>query len=945
MIGSDLIAKAPPAAHQRRIRLTPQGHLLFAKSPSLVPIEAEVADRIEAAFTSGGGHGLLALALDETSTNLPADLAFWRDFAARFMTTVCARPAPADPDSRPIAYVQHAPPEEPEFTAVIGGAPPMQGGEYLSGGVLTDLWQSMDAALAAELATSGRSLSEFLRGRNAAWNLVGRVHFNLAENRKDEDAPFAFMATYTTRLSVNAQAQHLPLGQALKEYSGAGNKERLLSLLVPVQQATGQCLWLKALVDTGEIYHPLRWTPAEAQLFLKDAPLLERAGIVVRMPATWRMGRPARPQVKATVGTKSPSLMSLSAMLDFDFSVSLDGETLTAKELKLLLAETDGLALVRGRWVEVDQKRLSRTLEQFEEIERRASEDGLTFIDAMRLVAGADIAGDAGAAATDAGWSQTSAGPWLAETLAALRRPGDETTADPGTQLKATLRPYQKDGVTWLHLLARLGLGACLADDMGLGKTIQVIALLLVLKQEMAAAAGGPVRQKAKGASLPALGKPSLLVVPASLIGNWSAEIVRFAPDLTTLIVHPSALVANDMKSLSMERLDTADLVITTYGTLLRVPTLHEMLWRLVILDEAQAIKNAGAQQTKAVKKLKADARIAMTGTPIENSLGDLWSLFDFLNPGLLGKPKEFTAFTKRLADKSQSGVSPAVGSSGSGYEPLRNLVRPYILRRMKTDKSIIADLPDKTEVKTFCALSKRQAALYQETVADLAERLKGADGIQRKGLVLATLMRLKQICNHPSQWLGDGAWTEADSGKMLRLRDVVAEIAERQEKVLVFTQFKEIAAPLTAMLGREFGRDGVVLTGETAVAKRKDLVRRFQEDEQTPFFVLSVKAGGAGLNLTAASHVIHFDRWWNPAVENQATDRAYRIGQKRNVLVHKFVCRGTVEDRIDQMIDEKSKLAGDFLSGGAETLLTEMKDDDLLRLVSLDLATALKDD
>ena len=834
----------------------------------------------------------------------------------------------------------------------------MHGREYMSVGVLSDCWRSIGEALATELKVSGQSLSDFLKGRNAAWNLVGRVHFNLAENRKDEDAPFAFMATYTTRLSAQAKAQHVPLGRALQEYSGAGNKDRLLSLLIPVQKAAEQSPWLKELVESGEIYHPLRWTPAEAHMFLKDTLALERAGIVVRMPATWRMGRPVRPQVRATVGTRSPSLMGLDAMLDFDFGVSLDGETLTAAEVKRLLAETEGLALVRGKWVEIDSVKLARTLEQFEAIEQRAGEVGLSFIDAMRLVASAEIGGDAAGQTAAADWSLTTAGPWLAETLAALRQ-GAGAAADPGPALKATLRPYQKDWVAWLHMLAQLRLGACLADDMGLGKTIQVIALLLVLKRE-AEAQARPVGRKAKGSSLvpgsaPALApasppaKPSLLVVPASLIGNWASEIARFAPDLVPLTVHPSALSGDDLKLLGEDRLSAADLVITTYGTLLRVPPLQAMSWRLAILDEAQAIKNAGAMQTKAVKLLKAEARIAMTGTPIENSLGDLWSLFDFLNPGLLGTAKEFTSFSKRLADRSQSSAAlPAgapAGAPRSSYEPLRKLVQPYILRRMKTDKSIIADLPDKTEVKTFCPLSKRQAALYQQTVKDLAERLKEADGIQRKGLVLATLMRLKQICNHPSQWLGDGAWTEADSGKLQRLRDVTAEIAERQEKVLVFTQFKEMAAPLSAMLGRVFGREGVVLTGDTAVAKRKDLVRRFQDDELTPFFVLSVKAGGAGLNLTAASHVVHFDRWWNPAVENQATDRAFRIGQKRNVLVHKFVCRGTVEDRIDRMIDEKSKLAGDFLSGGAETLLTEMADDDLLALVTLDLASALKED
>ncbi len=389
----------------------------------------------------------------------------------------------------------------------------------------------------------------------------------------------------------------------------------------------------------------------------------------------------------------------------------------------------------------------------------------------------------------------------------------------------------------------------------------------------------------------------------------------------------------DELHALDLERLADIDLVITSYGTLLRTPGLIGTPWHLAILDEAQNIKNAAAKQTKAVKQLKAENRIALTGTPIENRLGDLWSIFDFLNPGLLGSAREFTTFAKQLAD-----------APNNSYGPLRELVRPYILRRLKTDRSIIADLPDKTEVKTYCPLSRRQAALYQELVENLANQLEQTDGMQRRGLVLASLMRLKQICNHPSQWLGDGLWGEADSGKFARLREIAEVISDKQEKALLFSQFKETAAPLSTFLSQVFGRSGLVLTGETEVKRRKDLVRQFQEDEHVPFFVLSVKAGGAGLNLTAASHVIHFDRWWNPAVENQATDRAFRIGQTRNVLVHKFVCRGTVEDRIDHMIEQKKQLAGDFLGAGAEMLLTEMKDEELLKLVALDLKTALKE-
>jgi non-specific serine/threonine protein kinase len=898
--------------------LSPHGVLKLRPQDDAATITSEVADRIGSAFSRGSGHGLLWLGANEVGTALPPPLSYWREFGTRYVTGLCMLPGMAEGGAKPAV----PPPSTTELEQMAAAAPPMIGAEYLNVAVLADLWTATDTAFDVELGQAGLNVQEFLKRRNPAWNLVGRVNFNLAENRKDEDAPFAFLATYTTRLSAQAKAQHLPLGKALQEYSGAKNRDRLLSLLVPVQRAAERCSWLKAMVDAGEIYHPLRWTPAEAVRFLKDVPALESSGVIVRMPATWRMNRPAHPQVKATVGGKAPSQLGMDALLDFRMEVTLDGETLTKAEIKSLLKQSEGLAFIRGQWVEVDHDRLNHTLEQFEAIEQRAATEGLSFGEAMRLLAGAGLTGDGAAGPASIDWGQTVAGPWLSETLAALRLPDRAARFDPGQDLQATLRPYQQAGVQWLHLLSQLRLGACLADDMGLGKTIQVLSLLLILKRE-----DGLKRKSRHG------GQPSLLVAPASLLANWAAEIEKFAPSLTAMIAHPSAMPADELKSKAPDTLMNTDLVITSYGSLARVPWINQTAWRLVIIDEAQAIKNPGAKQTKAVKALKADGRIALTGTPIENRLGDLWSIFDFINPGLLGSSKQFSDFSKRLADRPQN-----------SYAPLRVLVRPYILRRLKTDKSIIADLPDKTEVKTYCPLTRKQAALYQEAVEDLTKQLEQVDGMKRRGLVLAFLMRFKQICNHPSQWLGDGEWDEANSGKLGRLRDIGEVIADKQEKVLVFTQFRETTAPLAAHLGSVFGRPGLGLHGETEVRKRKDLVRQFQEDDNVPFFVLSVKAGGAGLNLTAASHVIHFDRWWNPAVENQATDRAFRIGQTRNVLVHKFVCRGTVEDRIDQMIEQKKQLAGDFLEGGAEMNLTEMKDSELLRLVSLDLGTAMQE-
>jgi SNF2 family DNA or RNA helicase len=656
------------------------------------------------------------------------------------------------------------------------------------------------------------------------------------------------------------------------------------------------------------LYHPLRWTPGEASRLLAGVPDLERAGVVVRMPPTWRANRPPRPQVTGTVGARKPSALGLDGVLDFRMSVTLDGEKLSKQEIAALLSGTDSLVLLRGQWVEVDRERLERSMRQFREAEQLAEREGLSFAAAMRMLAGAAVVdGASDVAAAD--WAQVTAGPWLADTLRRLRSP-DGAHDDSEHLLHGTLRPYQRVGVQWLRLLSGLRLGACLADDMGLGKTVQVLALLLAERRG-----------------------PSLLVAPASLLANWAAEVEKFAPDLRIAIVHPSAMSAAEIAEFSAERAAALDLAITSYGSLLRIKALSEIEWRYAVLDEAQAIKNPNAKQTRAAKALKASARIALTGTPVENDLGDLWSIFDFINPGLLGSAKQFSRYARRLADREDN-----------PYGPLRELVRPYILRRMKTDKSIISDLPDKTEVKAWCSLSRRQAALYEQAVRELERALDDSEGIERKGVVLAMLMRLKQICNHPSQWLRDNLWTETDSGKLARLREVAEVVASRQEKMLVFSQFREMTAPLAAFLAEVFGRPGLVLHGETAVRDRRDVVRAFQEDENLPFFVLSLKAGGSGLNLTAASHVVHFDRWWNPAVENQATDRAFRIGQRRNVLVHKFVCRGTVEEKIDALIESKQGVSDELLSGGGEINLTEMKDDDLLRLVALDLNAAMRD-
>jgi non-specific serine/threonine protein kinase len=804
-------------------------------------------------------------------------------------------------------------PDTAELAAMVLSAPPMQGLEYLDVDCLADWWLELDNLVRQDAQGSGRTVQDYLHELNPVWRTVGRVTFHLAENKRDPEYPFAFLATYANRLSMQGKVQHLPLGRALQEYAGARNRSALLTLLQPIQRAGERSPWVKELADAGEIYNPLAWAPAEAYQFLQSIPALEESGLIVRVPDWWKAARPPRPVVSVKVGEHTTKL-GTKALLDFSVQTVLDGEPLDEEELKEILGSSGGLVNLKGKWVEVDRDKLAEALKHWKKVERRAEDGGLTFFEGMRLLSGISLG--AGTAEAELGqaheWTGISAGSDLEQLLRQLREPAAGPDAVP-PHLLGELRPYQQTGVHWLRFLTRLGLGACLADDMGLGKTIQVIALLLHLKAE-------------------ASGAQSLLVVPASLIANWKAELARFGPSLSVSIAHPSE------GSGKTSEVDYAhDVVITTYTMLGKLDWLHAREWRLVILDEAQAIRNSGTRQSRAVRELRAAGRIALTGTPVENRLSDLWSIFDFLNPGLLGGAQAFSRFAKRLTrDDVPTGRS-------NPYAPLRTLVQPYILRRLKTDKRVISDLPEKSEVSAFCGLSRRQAALYARSVRELAAAIQAVDGIERRGIVLAYLMRLKQICNHPSQWTGDQEFEPEQSGKFERLKEICSELAERQQKALVFTQFREITAPLAEFLGQVFGRPGLVLHGGTAIAKRRVLVEDFQRDDGPPFFILSLKAGGTGLNLTAASHVIHFDRWWNPAVENQATDRAFRIGQKRNVLVHKFICRGTVEDKIDELIAQKTGLARDLLDGGGEALLTEMSNDQLLQFVALDIEKAME--
>jgi non-specific serine/threonine protein kinase len=919
------------------LAISPNG--VFHLDPNPPPgcrLPSALAANIKEAFSTSPRQGLLHLGTALLEADLPPSLAFGRELVKLCFTHLCTIPELDALDALDVKRDRLTLPAPiDELEALAGGAPPMTGAEYLSAKVLTVAWGALLDAITRELVAFEGPAHDYLRAKSPLWNAVGRVHFHLVENKRDELRPFAFLATYATHLSKHARVQHAPLGRAIDEYAGARDRQKLLALLSPVHKAAEKSPVLKALVDSGEIFHPLAWTPREAFAFLKDMEAYESSGVIVRVPDFWRAKQPPRPEVRVTVGGKRPAGLGADAMLDFEVSLVLNGEPLSAAEMRRILAATEPLVLLKGQWIEVDREKLNEVLDRWKRIEAQAAREGISFLEGMRLLSGVTLGPSEEAAGMTAAawpaWTRVTAGPWLERLLSDLRHPESSGGADPGEDLQGTLRPYQRAGVAWLWLLSSLRIGACLADDMGLGKTLQVLSLLLLHKNKGAGRAASRKGRNNLGAR--PLSGPHLVVAPASLLGNWRAEAARFAPSLKVVVAHPSAMNAASLTCPSSDDLAGADLILTTYGTVLRTPWFAERTFGLVVLDEAQAIKNPDAKQTRAVKRLKSGARVALTGTPIENRLSDLWSIFDFLCPGLLGSPKAFQGFVKRLE-----------ADPGRGYAPLRKLVSPYILRRLKSDKSVIADLPDKTELTAYCSLTKTQASLYAKAVEELATALATSSGIKRRGIVLAYLMRFKQICNHPSQWLGDGAYRPEHSGKLARLRELCEPIAARQEKVLVFTQFREMTGPLAAFLADIFGRPGLVLHGETPVEKRASLVAEFQRDEGPPSFVLSLKAGGTGLNLTGASHVVHFDRWWNPSVENQATDRAYRIGQKKNVLVHKFVCRGTIEERIEALLASKRGLADDILAGGGEAWITELDRERLLELVSLDLERALEE-
>lgn len=884
------------------VAVLPTRRLTFEFEHCDCPVARDRADlerRVHEMCAADLGRALLALGVIDRAVRFSPSVEFWRELSGSFVHQLLVDPRTEE--LRGKAHVE-LPPEEARRWAAR--APAMVGAELIDAPLIEETWRFLQESFRNVIRDRKEPVEQTLRGLAPGhWLFADRVHFHLVENRVDEEAPFAFLATYSKTVDNRGTLRHLPLGNALSEFGK--NTKKLLGLLSAVHKAAARSRLVKSLLDSGEIFQPLRFTSKEAYEFLKEVPLYEEAGILCRVPRWWGAA-PRRISTAVAIGESAGGKLGADTLLSLTPMLHVDGEPISPDEAKRILQQYDGLALIKGKWTVVDRESLQKNLALFKQGRALSRKVKVTFAEAMRMLTGIQRP----ALNAKEQWDgDVVCGTRLRETLDKLTSPHLLRKVKPPRGLVGTLRPYQQYGLNWLAFLYQLGMGACLADDMGLGKTIQVLALLQRCKESK------------NGAS-----SPSLLVVPASLIDNWLDEARKFTPHLRCTVAHPQFATSADLKRLARKP-GGRDLVITTYAMTRRLGWLKKITWNLVILDEAQAVKNPGAAQTRAVKELSARHRIVMTGTPIENRLGDLWSLFDFSNRGLLGSARSFREYAKKLNDHPE------------GYARLRRVIQPYVLRRLKTDKSIIADLPEKVEMKTWASLSRKQVVIYRGLVSELSGAVSSQSGMKRRGMILGYLMKFKQLCNHPDQLSGEGGFKERDSGKLTRLRDLCESIHEKRERVVVFTQFREMVGPLDDFLFEIFGRGGATLHGGTNVGKRKAAVARFQnQSEYVPYFVLSLKAGGVGLNLTAANHVVHFDRWWNPAVEKQAEDRTFRIGQKRNVVVHKFVCRGTVEEKIDSMIEEKKELAERVLSAGAEKLITEMSDRELHDMFALTL-------
>src|SRR5579884_62548 len=755
----------------------------------------------------------------------------------------------------------------------------------------------------SDLSALARQIHEWRRPVAISTASPFRVCFRLEEPQPGEQddnwrVRYLLQARHDPSLLIPAGAAWTPNGDASSVLKNAGFDPRE-HLLLSLGQASAICPRIEeSLKSPAPSGYDLDVTGAHEFLTTK-ALALEEAGFGVMLPAWWsRKGTKARIAAGAHVksGFESASGLSLNQILNFEWHVSIGGEQVSLAELRRLAALKAPLVKFRGQWVQLSAEEIQAAIDFW----KNKGNGQATAREAVRMALGATkLPGGVE-------FSGVTAEGWFADLMQQLEGRAGFEQLPPPDGLHATLRPYQLRGYSWLAFVRRWGLGACLADDMGLGKTVQTLSLIQ--------------RDRREGCH-----RPVLLLCPTSVVGNWQKEAARFTPELSVMVHHG---VGRTRGEEFVTKAAEQAMVVSSYALLYRdFDHLKDVPWAGVILDEAQNIKNPETKQAIAARSLAADYRVALTGTPVENNVGDLWSIMEFLNPGLLGHRVDF---------KRNFYVPIQVNRDLDAAERLKKITGPFILRRLKTDRSIISDLPEKLEMKVYCTLTKEQASLYAAVVKEALDAIEGAEGIQRKGLVLSTLSRLKQVCNHPAQLMGDNSPLPGRSGKLARLTEMMEEAMAVGDRVLIFSQFSEMGEMIRRHLQETFGREVLFLHGGVPKPQRDRMVERFQEEAEGPqAFVLSLKAGGSGLNLTRASHVFHFDRWWNPAVENQATDRAFRIGQTKNVQVHKFVCAGTLEEKIDDMIERKKDVAENVVGAG-EAWLTELSSAQLKDLFAL---------
>jgi SNF2 family DNA or RNA helicase len=754
-----------------------------------------------------------------------------------------------------------------------------------------------------------RWMSQLGTGQEAAFRLC----FRMEAPEVDPETGQLLGADWTLRYMLQANDDPSLLVTADQVWAAKGGSLQYLNFKFPNAQER----FLAELGRAARIFPPILdslrtarpqscpLTVDEAYAFLREVgPLLNNSGFGVMVPPWWnkpgaRLG--LRAKLKSPAKETGKGILTLKTLVEFDWKLALGDQELTRQELERLAALKMPLVQIRGQWVLLQPQEVEAAIAFWEQKRRHGQ---MNLHDALGMALGAT---DEVEGLPVDGIETTG---WLDELLQHLAGRERLQELPPPIGFVGQLRPYQERGFAWLAFLRRWGLGACLADDMGLGKTIQAIALMLQSH-----------RQNGRAAA------PSLVICPTSVVGNWKREIQRFAPTLRVMIHHGSDRRRGDEFTVAAQQ---HDIIISTYGLARRdIDDMEQVTWSNVFLDEAQNIKNPHAKQTRAIRKLQTANRVALTGTPVENRLAELWSIMQFLNPGLLGSEagfrKQFALPVERYQDRDAA-------------ERLKKLVSPFVLRRVKTDPAIIQDLPEKNEMKVYCNMTTEQTTLYEAVVRDTLQQVEAAEeqSMQRRGIVLGMLTRLKQVCNHPAQFLGDGSALPERSGKLERLAEMLEEALSVGDRALVFTQFAEMGHMLHSYLQAVFGTQVLFLHGGTSQKQRDRMVARFQSQEGgPPIFVLSLKAGGTGLNLTAANHVFHYDRWWNPAVENQATDRAFRIGQTRDVQVHKFICAGTLEERIDDLIESKKALA-DSIVGAGESWLTELSTDQLREIIVL---------